>query len=81
MDWRNLYSMEATIVCPYCLKPMSPKEMTRDHVIPKSRGGKTEESNIIIVCKRCNQEKGALTLEEYKEWKRLNTIRNGGRER
>lgn len=81
MNWRKLYSLKATMICPYCLKPMLPEEMTRDHVLPKSRGGKTEKGNIIIVCKHCNQEKGALTLEEYKEWKRLNAIRNGSKAR
>lgn len=81
MKWRKLEEMNAMMICPYCLKPTKPRDMTRDHVIPKSRGGKLTDDNIIMVCKRCNNEKGALTLEEYREWKRLNALRNGVKER
>lgn len=38
---------------------------TRDHVIPKSRGG-GQHPTIVPACGECNQEKGRLTIEEYR---------------
>lgn len=38
---------------------------TRDHIIPKSRGGGLDPT-IVWCCMECNQEKGALTIEEYR---------------
>ena len=77
--WKKLYGSQVNFVCPYCLRTLPLSESTRDHVMPRSRGGKTTPDNIVLVCGDCNREKGALTLEEYKEWKRLNFIRNGGK--
>jgi 5-methylcytosine-specific restriction endonuclease McrA len=42
------------------------KELTLDHVIPKSKGGKTEWTNIVTACKKCNNEKGSHLLTPYK---------------
>lgn len=76
--WKKLYGIDGTFTCPYCLKTLPIEQATRDHRIPRSRGGKTSPENIEIVCEKCNNEKGALTPSEYEEWLRLNFIRNGG---
>ena len=76
--WKKLYCLDGKFTCPYCLKEYSMDEATRDHRQPRSRGGKTEPDNITICCKYCNSEKGALTVEEYELWKKLEFIRNGG---
>lgn len=81
MNWRRLERLQATIICPYCLKPIPPKYMTVDHEPPKSRQKELGPSQLIPCCKWCNNEKGALTAKEYAEWKRLNAIRNGNMER
>jgi 5-methylcytosine-specific restriction endonuclease McrA len=47
--------------CTYC---GSAKDLTLDHVMPKSRGGKTSWENLITACKRCNSKKGHQTPEE-----------------
>ncbi|MFC5410599.1 HNH endonuclease [Larkinella bovis] len=47
--------------CQYCGKH---EDLTLDHVMPKSRGGKTNWDNLITACKRCNSQKGDLTPEE-----------------
>ncbi|WP_138993053.1 HNH endonuclease [Larkinella sp. C7] len=47
--------------CQYCGKL---EDLTLDHVLPKSRGGKTNWDNLITACKRCNSQKGDLTPEE-----------------
>lgn len=51
--------------CQYCGKLLkNAKERTIDHVIPKSRGGKTVWSNVVLCCKKCNLKKGDRTPEE-----------------
>jgi 5-methylcytosine-specific restriction endonuclease McrA len=51
--------------CQYCGKYLkSPKERTIDHIIPKSRGGKTVWTNVVLCCKKCNLKKGDKTPEE-----------------
>lgn len=47
--------------CQYCGKS---KDLTIDHVMPKSRGGKSTWSNLVTACKRCNSLKGDKTPEE-----------------
>jgi len=37
---------------------------TKDHIIPKSRGGKCLTNNTRPACKRCNQRKGSRLDEE-----------------
>lgn len=50
--------------CCYCGKRFSTSELNLDHVIPKSRGGKTNWENVITSCHRCNTLKGNRTPEE-----------------
>jgi len=47
--------------CQYC---GTHDHLTLDHVIPKSRGGKTNWDNLATACKRCNSRKGDHTPEE-----------------
>ncbi|MDR6563713.1 MULTISPECIES: HNH endonuclease [Arcicella] len=47
--------------CQYC---GTPEDLTLDHVLPKSRGGRTSWDNLATACKRCNSRKGDLTPEE-----------------
>ena len=76
--WRKLYATSETFVCPYCLKEFPTSKGTRDHKNPYSRFHDNSPENIVMACMNCNHEKGALTVEEYLEWKRLEFIRNGG---
>ena len=48
--------------CQYC--GHSGRDLTIDHVIPKSRGGRTSWENMVVACKRCNLRKGNRTLAE-----------------
>ena len=44
--------------CNYqCVKCGSKKDLEIDHIIPLSRGGKEDEDNMQILCKKCNREK------------------------
>lgn len=47
--------------CQYC---GSFKNLTVDHVIPTSKGGKDVWTNLVAACRSCNERKGGLTLKE-----------------
>ena len=40
--------------CQYCLIPYAAPELTFDHLIPRSRGGRTSWTNVVTACTRCN---------------------------
>ena len=48
----------------YCAQTFAERDLTRDHVIPKSRGGRDVWTNVVSACRRCNQRKGNRTPEE-----------------
>lgn len=50
--------------CLYCGTQHSRSELTRDHVMPVSRGGSDRWENVVAACKRCNWQKDNLTPEE-----------------
>jgi len=60
---QNLYIRDGGR-CQYCGASYEEKELTYDHVIPRSRGGQTEWTNIVTCCIRCNLKKGGRTPEE-----------------
>lgn len=45
-------------ICQYCGDIFSAKDLTLDHVLPKSKGGRTTWENIVTACKPCNHNKG-----------------------
>ena len=48
--------------CRYC---GATENITVDHVVPLSRGGKHEQANLAPACSSCNSSKGARTLDEW----------------
>ncbi len=56
----NLFLRDG-FTCQYC---GSPDELTFDHVIPRSRGGRTTWENIVTACAPCNLAKGGRTPRE-----------------
>lgn len=50
--------------CYYCFG-YSKTQLTQDHYIPVSRGGKHTKSNIVPACKACNSRKGARPASWY----------------
>lgn len=45
--------------CQYCEGSFKTHELTFDHVIPRSRGGRTAWTNIVTACQKCNRAKGS----------------------
>lgn len=53
----NLY-LRDFYTCQYCNTPYTKNNLTLDHVIPLSKGGKTNWENIVAACGPCNTRKG-----------------------
>ena len=47
--------------CQYC---GSKNELTFDHLLPRSKGGKTNWENVVTACSNCNVQKGGRLLEK-----------------
>ncbi len=51
--------------CQYCGVKGNSKNLTFDHVIPRSKGGDTSWENIVTACQSCNSKKGSKLLTEW----------------
>jgi 5-methylcytosine-specific restriction endonuclease McrA len=60
---QNIYARDR-YKCQYCGNRFSSEDLTYDHVIPKSRGGKTQWKNIVTCCIDCNRKKGGRIPSE-----------------
>ena len=56
--WKNKI---ARGICHYCGEKFKSSELTMDHVVPISRGGKSTKGNIVPCCKECNNKKKYMT--------------------
>lgn len=60
---QNLF-MRDDFTCCYCGDRFHRNQLTREHIIPVSRGGQDSWQNCASACKICNNRKGAKLLEE-----------------
>ena len=64
---KNLFERDRH-TCQYCLRTPSDfrngEFLTRDHVIPESKGGPLTWANLVTCCNSCNNKKGNKTLAE-----------------
>ena len=64
---RNLFVRDKW-TCQYCGRSRTRlrghEVLTRDHVKPRSRGGKDEWTNVVTSCSTCNNKKGQFLLSE-----------------
>ena len=59
---RELFRRDANL-CMYCGNKYRTTSLTRDHVVPLSKGGKDLWSNVVTACRNCNIRKGNRTPE------------------
>lgn len=52
-------------LCHYCGEQFKPAELTMDHIVPISRGGKSTKGNTVPACKTCNNKKKYLLPIEW----------------
>ena len=61
--------------CRYCGRPITIKNLVFDHIVPISKNGNSNKTNLQVICKTSNGMKGSLTEEHFGmllEW--LNTV-------
>ena len=59
----NIFKRDRS-VCQYCKNSFPKNELSIDHVVPKSLGGKTTWENVVCCCLTCNRRKGSNFLSE-----------------
>lgn len=60
---RNIFKRDR-YTCQYCGAQPGPKELTVDHIQPKSRGGASSWANCVLACVECNKRKADRTPDE-----------------
>jgi 5-methylcytosine-specific restriction endonuclease McrA len=61
---RTLFGRDRNI-CAYCAGHFPNfRELSRDHIVPRSRGGTNTWMNIVTSCRKCNARKGDRLLKE-----------------
>ena len=58
---RNLFRRDRN-TCQYCGRKFSTEELSIDHVLPRSLGGRSTWTNCVVACLDCNSRKGNRTL-------------------
>lgn len=66
---KNVYIRD-NFECAYC--GLESKKLTIDHILPKSRGGKSTFENCVASCKPCNNKKGNRLCSEIKMYPKKN---------
>jgi 5-methylcytosine-specific restriction endonuclease McrA len=60
---RNIYKRDH-YQCQYCGGKAPLGDLTVDHVVPRSEGGRSTWENCVLACLRCNRRKANRTLAE-----------------
>lgn len=55
--------------CHYCPAILNDQNRTKDHKIPRVRGGRGKD-NYVFACRKCNPEKADTPYEEFIERRR-----------
>lgn len=61
----RFYEWNVLTFCAYCNARLSRRSVTRDHVIPRSRGGSNEPDNLVPCCRPCNARKSNKPLWQF----------------
>lgn len=62
--WRQYVALSGP-QCAYCLREVPWAKLSRDHIIPRCKGGSDGPENIVPVCRSCNQKKGKMSLRGF----------------
>ena len=74
-----------SFTCRFCGKRAPETELEVDHVMPRSKGGSDDTSNLVTACRDCNRGKGDRTIDLSRtDWNALlgkwfHTVCSGGR--
>jgi 5-methylcytosine-specific restriction endonuclease McrA len=51
-------------LCAYCGECYAPRELSRDHIMPVSKGGRDQWTNVVTACRSCNTRKADQTPQQ-----------------
>ena len=60
---RNIFYRDRSR-CQYCGRVFAQRDLNLDHVVPLSRGGRSEWTNVVTACLPCNSKKGNRLPDE-----------------
>ncbi len=60
---KNLFRRDLSI-CGYCGKTFTESKLTKDHIVPVSKGGLTTWTNCVTACASCNSRKEDKSLDQ-----------------
>jgi 5-methylcytosine-specific restriction endonuclease McrA len=51
--------------CVWCGRELWRRDLTREHVVPRSRGGHMTAENALVACRPCNRRRGSRPVDAY----------------
>lgn len=51
--------------CAWCGREPWRRDLTLEHLVPRSRGGHLVPENVVLACRRCNRRRGARPVDAY----------------
>jgi 5-methylcytosine-specific restriction endonuclease McrA len=51
--------------CVWCGRELWRRDLTVEHVIPRSRGGHLVPENALVACRACNRRRGSKPIDAY----------------
>ncbi len=65
-DHNDLLFKRDRYTCAYCGEQHLHYQLSRDHILARSRGGLDTWMNCVTACKTCNQKKGSRLVHEFR---------------
>ena len=53
-------------ICAYCGDKFPRQVLSRDHILPRAKGGKDHWMNCVTACRSCNQKKGHKLVHDFR---------------
>src|SRR4051812_31374304 len=51
--------------CVWCGRELWRRDLTREHLVPRSRGGHLTAENAVLACRGCNKRRGSRPVDAY----------------
>ena len=51
--------------CVWCGRELWRRDLTLEHVVPRSRGGHATSENALVACRSCNRRRGSRPVDAY----------------
>jgi 5-methylcytosine-specific restriction endonuclease McrA len=51
--------------CVWCGRELWRRDLTLEHVVPRSRGGHATAENAVVACRSCNRRRGSKPVDAY----------------